>query len=376
MFLRTLTLRQFRNYATLDGSFDPRLNLFIGPNGSGKSNLMEAVSVLATGRSHRGADPKHLLQWGTSGFALAGVFGGEEDVELEIRQKAGRPRQVLVNGAAQKRLRQWVGRVPVVSFSPDDLDMVKGEPSVRRRVLNAVLCQTDPAYLDALQRYNKVMEERNAALRQVQEREQPPGILEPWDAALVKEGVFLSLARRLFISEFGARVAERHAALTGGREKAAFGYKPSLHRLEEGEEVAVASNRRRQVELREAEVALGASLIGPHRDDVELSLNGSPARAYASQGQQRTLALAVKLAELEYVTARLGRRPVCLLDDMLSELDPSRRDNLVSALGPDAQCFVSLTDLSEWPAGSLGLAGAGLYEVRGGALVPRPGRAA
>jgi len=370
VFLRSLSLRQFRNYGRLDVEFDPRLNVFIGPNGSGKSNLMEAIAVLATGQSHRGAELRHLLQWEKEGFAVKGAFEGEDEVLLEVRQKSGRPRQTLLNNAVQKRLKDWVGRVPVVTFSPDDLSLVKGEPGGRRRLLNAVLCQVDGDYMETLQRYNKTLAERNAALRQVQDHERPPASLEPWDASLLKLGASLSLARRIFLEKFQEYARRRHAALSSGRETVRLSYRPSFL-LPSGEaEEVVAANRRRLQDLREGEIALGSTLIGPHRDEVEFFLGENLARAYASQGQMRTLALAVKLAEQDFLTARLKKQPLCLFDDMLSELDPDRRENLVEALTSGTQCMVTMAAAAEWPRLMESLDGRNscLFEVRDGKL--------
>ncbi len=369
MHLKSLSVRQFRNYSRLDLSLSPGLNVLCGPNGSGKSNLLEAVAFLCAGQSHRGADPRHLLQWEKEGFSLSGAFEGEDPLTLEVRQKKGRARQVLLDGRPQKRIRDWAGRAPVVSFSPDDLHLVKGEPALRRRFLNAVLCQVDGRYWETLERYQKILEERNAALRQVREEAQSPSVLEPWDLSLLKEGLFLSFARRDFLADFDGRAARQHLRLSGGRERVRLTYKPSLLLSEEGPEAALAANRKRLQDLREGEIALGSTLAGPHRDDVELSLDDAPARAYASQGQQRTLAMALKRAEQEYLAERLGRRPLCLLDDVLSELDPARRDSLVEAFSDGAQCLVTLTSAADWPgAAAFGGNGSRLFQVRDGAL--------
>jgi DNA replication and repair protein RecF len=304
MFLQSITLVQFRNFSRLQAELPPGLSVFAGANGSGKSNVLEAAAVLASGQSHRGADPRHMVQWGLDGLALKGEFrpsaAGEEAFTVEVKQKAGRPRQTSVNGAAQKRLRDWAGRAPLVAFSPDDLFLVKGEPALRRRALNDLLGQVDGAYLEALQRYNKVLAERNETLRQIQRGERNRSALEPWTAALLKDGAAISLARRDFLPGFSALAARKHGELAGAGEAAAILYKPSLA-LEaaapsgdpdippgesaparqadpaSNEAAAVsAAARRRLEELREAEIAVGGTLIGPHRDDLEFLLNGWP----------------------------------------------------------------------------------------------------
>jgi DNA replication and repair protein RecF len=362
VFLKEIRLHSFRSYEGVTLDLVPGLNLVVGPNGSGKSNLLEAAAILACGDSHRSAEAKQLFPWEKDAFSLHGVFGGEEDLLVDVRQQRGRPRQVKVNNALQKRLRDWMGRVPVVSFCPDDLDLIKGEPSVRRKALNRTMGQTIPAFADALARFQKVLEERNAALRLVQEGRAPALSLEPWDLSLLKEGAALSIARRDFIAGFSPRVAERHGALSGGEERASLVYKPSFTLPAgaagspgEAAEV-VAANRRRLQDLRAGELALGTSLIGPHRDDVEILLDDRPARAFGSQGEQRTLAIAVKLAERALLREQLGREPVLLLDDMFSELDPGRRGHLRSFLSNGAQCLVTLTDLAQGEGLSTGAA--------------------
>lgn len=338
---------------------------------------MEAVSVLTTAQSHRGADARHMIQWKKDALAVKGEFQGEEDLlTMELRQKAARPRQTLVNGHLQKRLKDWLGRVPLVSFSPDDLALVKGEPSVRRRTLNTILCQVDAPYFEALQRYTKVTAERNAALRQLQEGRGDTGALDAWTSSLLKDGIFITLARRDFLSAFNDRLRAQQKRLSSGREEIDILYKPSLLLPDDNVENIFTANKNRLAQLRAAEIAMGATLIGPHRDDLEFSLNGSAARDYASQGQQRTIALALKLAEHEFLTMKLGRKPICLLDDVLSELDPARRTNLVEWFMDGSQCLVSLTALSDCPEASPALAQGQVFHVAAGVLTPGKYRSA
>ena len=364
MRLVSLSLRQFRNQSRLDLHPVPGLNVFVGPNGSGKSNVMEAIAVLATGQSHRGAEPRVLLQDGHDELALVGEAVGEETLMVEVRQKRGRARQVKINNRSQTRLRDWAGRLPVVAFSPEDLELIKGEPSVRRRALNGVLSQVDADYADTLARYQKILEERNAALRQVRDGTARASVLEPWNLALLKEGAALTVLRQAFLSRFGPMVQVRQSGLSAGRDRVALIYRPSFHVPSDlGEEVQDA-NRGRFAEVREGEIALGSTLLGPHRDDMEFRLDDEPAKTRASQGQARTLALAWKWEERLYVRERTGREPLCLFDDVFSELDPARRAQLTGLLGGGAQCFVTLTDLSVW--GAAEASSATLFEIRPG----------
>jgi DNA replication and repair protein RecF len=354
VFLKTLSLRQFRNHDRLDVDLSSGLNLFVGPNGAGKSNILEAVSLAARGESHRGADGKQLFPFDKTELAVVANFDGEEPLLVDVRQQRGRPRQVRLNNALVKRRAEWTGRVPLVSFCPEDLALVKGDPAVRRRALNEVLGQTEPSYAEALVRYQKILEERNACLKAVAEGRTSRAALEPWDLSLLKEGAALTLARATFILRFTGAVNDRHGSLTSHQETVALAYKPSFL-IPMGWDVSsssaaevVAANRRRLQDLRDGETALGSTLIGPHRDDVEFFLDTRPAKGVASQGQQRTLTLAWKLAERDHLHKSTGRQSICLLDDLLSELDPARRAAVVSLLAEGGQTLVAATSLADW----------------------------
>jgi DNA replication and repair protein RecF len=360
VFLKTLTLRQFRNHTETEVSLDSGFNFFVGPNGSGKSNLLEAVSVLTTGQSHRGAEVQHLIQKGRDGFSIRGVLGGEEDVVVDIQQKRGRPRRILVNNVPQKTVKEGIARIPLVSFSPEDLGLVKGDPSLRRRLLNEILCQTDPAYRDTLYHYTQVVTERNGALRLIREGKANRTSLDPWDLALLQKGIALTQARQKFLALFSETVSREYHAFSLGWDHIRFTYRPSfllpsLGPLAQGSSTQGADdifaiNRQRLLGLREGELALGVTLAGPHRDEVDIFLGENLLKVYGSQGQQRTVAMAVKMAECRYLGETLSRKPLYLLDDVLSELDGDRRLALSTQLPlGENQCIVTLTDLSHWP---------------------------
>lgn len=371
MHITSLSFRQFRNFSRLDLTPDPGVNVLIGANGSGKSNILEGIAVLAAGQSHRGAEARHWLQEGKDEAALLAHAEGEEILDLDLRQKRGRVRQFRVNNRSLPRQRDWAGQMPLVSFSPEEMDLVKGEPAVRRRALNAVLAQVDGDYADALARYTKLLEERNAALRRVRDGLAKSWSLEPWTLSLLTEGARLTVLRHRFLGDFVPRVQRRQAELSGGRDRGTALYRPSFHLASENRAEVEDLNRRRFAELADGEMALGSTLIGPHRDEIEFRLDDDLAKVRASQGQARTLALAWKWEERLYLKERLGRDPICLLDDVFSELDPARRAQLTDLVFSQGQCFITLTDFSVW-GDRASLHGAKVVEVIAGAIGRTP----
>ncbi len=371
MQITSLSFRQFRNFSRLDLEPVPGVNVFIGPNGSGKSNILEGIAVLAAGQSHRGAEARHWLQEGKDEAALLGHVDGEDTLDLDLRQKRGRVRQFRVNNRPILRQRDWAGQVPLVSFSPEEMDLVKGEPAVRRRALNAILIQVDGDYAEAFGRYTKLLEERNAALRRVRDGLAKPGSLEPWDLSLLTEGARITLLRQQFLSDFVPRIQRRQTELSGGRDRGTALYRPSFHLPSENRTEIEDINRRRFAELRDGEIALGSTLIGPHRDEIEFRLDDDLAKVRASQGQARTLALAWKWEERLYLKEKVGREPICLLDDVFSELDPARRAQLTDLVFSRGQCFITLTDFSVWGDRSLSR-GATVFDGAAGAIARAP----
>ncbi|MBV9080892.1 MAG: DNA replication/repair protein RecF, partial [Elusimicrobia bacterium] len=345
MFLQSITLRQFRNHRDLELTVDPGVNLFLGPNGAGKTNVIEAAAVLATGLSPRGADPESMVPWGEEGFAIKALFSydepGLDPITLEMKYRSGSRRVIRQNEKIEVRLKDLLGRVPLVSFVPEDLAMVKGEPDVRRRAVDMVLVQTDPAYAEALRRYKEALKSRNAALRQLADNAIDRDALLPWDDAVIEAGLVVCAKRAAFLDDFSARVNAIQDRVSGGRESIQILYRPSFEGPwdESGAAAWKAALRRNE----SMELATGSTSVGPHRDDLSFMLNGRPARQFASEGQKRTCAVAFKLAEIPYVQEKLGQKPICLLDDVLSELDARRAEHLLHELSRTGQCFVTMT---------------------------------
>jgi DNA replication and repair protein RecF len=264
-----------------------------------------------------------------------------------MRYQRGIPRVIRENGQTVVRLRSLIGRVPVVSFVPEDLSLVKGEPEQRRHAINLALSQVDAAYAKAQRTYQEILKSRNAALKQCADGFLAADAIDPWDDALVKTGLQLFAKRAEFTGEFSERLSLVHRRISGGKETVELHYRPSFPGPwdESADERWRAALRK----LRPQELALGVTLTGPQRDDAIFVLDGRGAREFASEGQKRTCAVAFKLAEVGYIHDKLGQRPLCLLDDVLSELDHMRAEHLLEELSQTGQCFVTLTGLESWP---------------------------
>ncbi len=321
----------------------------VGKNGEGKTNLLEAIFFLATTKSHRQALEKDMAKIGENHFRVsARIISIGVDRNLDLRYDAVlRKKFAGVSGFPVTKLQDFIGLLNVVMFSPEDLSLVKGSPSGRRRFLDVLLCQVDRVYLRLLQQYTLVLRQRNEALRLIARGSLKLSDLKPWDQQ------FAFLAHRITMRRLQAteRLSASFSTLTDeinrGKETLSVAYTSSLGATNgslsinslDVDSVVNELERRQRDCLRR-----GNSSIGPHRDDLRFLINGLPAEAYASQGQQRTAVLGLKLAELKYMQEVTGDCPVLLLDDVLSELDKSRRQMLVQALKSDVQAIITGTD--------------------------------
>lgn len=357
MYLATLHLCHFRNYSDLLLEFSAGLNVVHGENAQGKTNLLEAIYFLATGRSPRAGRDQELIQHGAEELrARARVVRQTGALDLEIAYGQETRKALKINGVPERRIANLVGKLAAVFFSPDDLQLVKGPPAGRRRFLDIELSQVSSTYLHHLAVYNRVLAQRNTLLRQIAEGHVSPLLLEAFDDKLLDSGSQLIIRRLRAVESLAKLAAHYHAQMTGGVEQLSLSYVNSsipdgvTAESEVRDRLVDALKRHRSEELRRAQ-----TVVGPHRDDLLLRVNGQEARLFASQGQQRTAVLALKLAELEYMREQIGESPVLLLDDVASELDPNRRHFLLHAVDEGVQTFVSCTDLEDlmvraWPA--------------------------
>ncbi|NJM69181.1 MAG: DNA replication/repair protein RecF [Scytonema sp. RU_4_4] len=374
MYLKTLHLRQFRNYKEQQVEFTAPKTILVGNNAQGKSNLLEAVELLATLRSHRMARDRDLIQDGETAamlFATIERQTGVSDLTLTLRRN-GR-RTVALNSETLRRQMDFLGVLNAVQFSSLDLDLVRGGPEGRRNWLDTLLIQLEPVYAHILQQYNQVLRQRNAFLKSLLQRQSPPlpeastrlqeksphsqisrtqtpqhSELDIWNAQLATMGTRVIRRRDRALQRLAPIASAWHASISGRTEILELKYLSSIS-LEQNHPEQVQQAFLEKIEQRTvAELHQGTTLVGPHRDEIELTINQTPARQYGSQGQQRTLVLALKLAELQLIEEVIGEPPLLLLDDVLAELDPSRQNQLLDAIQDRFQTLITTTHLSSF----------------------------
>ncbi len=388
MQLAHLSLAHFRNYRLLELDFDSPLTLLQGANAQGKTNLLEAIYFLATSKPVHALSEREVVDWQAGDEPIpfarvsAHVIADERGLDLEIlltprEDGATFKKQVRINGV-NKRAIDLVGMLRAVLFLPEDIRLVDGSPSDRRRYLDIALCQMDRTYCRALAQYQKVVEQRNSLLRMLREREAPTPVstedqLGFWDEQLITLGSTVVAARYRLLRELQTIAAAHHAELSQGREQLHLQYLPSFNPGHLSEtEFGHLDNERHAAALAERalpdlsshtvkghyghkvnqrrlrELDAGTTLYGPHRDDFRFLVNGRDMRLYGSRGQQRSAALALKLAEVRVMTERTGSAPILLLDDVMSELDAARRAMLLAALSGVNQAILTTTDWEDF----------------------------
>lgn len=342
MRLEHLALTDFRNYVELELEPQPGLNVFIGPNAQGKSNLLEAIAVLGVGKSFRGARDGEMIRAGAERAVVRGRSALARDaieIACSIVKSERGVRKAFSRSGRTVPFGRFLGTLPVVTFVPSDLRLIDGPPSLRRAFLNTALAQRDAGYYRALSQYQAALRQKNAVLR----GENADGeLLAVYDRVLVENGARLTIARRSFVGELEGEAQRAHALWSGG-ERLALRYVPDVPTGAEGEETARTSLARRLRELAPIERLRRTSLAGPHRDDLEVRIDGRPLHAFGSQGQCRTAVLAVKVAEYTVMRNACGEAPLLLLDDVLSELDEHRAGAFLAGVGDYEQAYVTAT---------------------------------
>lgn len=361
MILESIDLINFRNYKQLTASFSPTINVFHGKNGQGKTNLLEAIYLGTIGRSHRSNKETDFIRKGENGYKIEltfqarGNYRERQGIEFikkaeHSSQKAGR--KLLHDGMQIHRQSDWIGKLQAVLFAPEDLLLLREGPDIRRRFLNSLLFQVNRAYVEHLQTYKKLLEDRNAILKNTNyDASQKRLLISVWDEQLVKHGSAVVWERCLVCQRLSELVSTIYPRISRAEEKISLFYQTSLLQWSKcfidiqnvSRETLEATYREKLDSQLEVDLLRGFTSVGPHRDDLRFLMNEEPAASVASQGQTRSIVLALKLAEMEWIKECTKNSPILLLDDVMSELDETRRVSLVNSL-ENTQVFITCTE--------------------------------
>ena len=339
MIVKSLELKNYRNYSDLSMQFHNGTNILYGENAQGKTNILEAIYLCGTTKSHRGSKDRDIIKFDEEeAHVRIMIEKNQIPHRIDLHIKKNKAKGVAIDGIPIKKQGELFGMLNLVFFSPEDLYIIKNGPAERRRFLDLELCQLDKIYLSNLTNYNKVLEQRNNLLKQIVNNRSLLDTLYLWDNKLVEYGKKIIETRENFIFRLNELVGEIHKKLTGGKEELTLQYEPNVKSTE-------FENRLKH--SMEKDLLLKMTHVGPHRDDLCFLLGTVDIRKYGSQGQQRTAALSCKLAEIELVKSIIKESPILLLDDVLSELDRQRQTHLLNSIG-DIQTMITCTGLEEF----------------------------
>ena len=339
MYIQSLELKNFRNYKTLSIELDKGTNILYGDNAQGKTNVLEAIYIAGTTKSHKGSKDREVIHFDEEESHIRMKVHKEiMDYQIDMHLKKSKPKGIAINGVPIKKARELFGVVNLVFFSPQDLNIIKDGPGERRRFIDFELCQLDGIYLNDLTNYNKILNQRNKLLKDLYFQPLLIGTLDIWDAQLIHYGKKLILKRVEFIRDLNEIIGPIHQKLTGKKENIRLEYEPNI---------SIDLFEKQIQKNRDSDCKLKTTSTGPHRDDLCVTVNGIDIRKYGSQGQQRTAALSLKLSEIQLVKKVIKDTPVLLLDDVLSELDSSRQNYLLSSI-KDIQTIITCTGLDDF----------------------------
>lgn len=339
MYIKSIQLNGYRNYKNETVYFDKGTNILYGDNAQGKTNVLEAIFLCATTKSHKSAKDKEIIGFDEDEAHITLYLEKNMDeYKIDIQLRKDKSKIVAINGSKIRKATELLGLLNVVLFSPEDLSIIKNGPSERRKFIDIELCQLDAIYLYNLSKYNKILDQRNKLIKDSYYNNELIDTLTIWDQQLVSYGKTIIEKRKSFISELNLIINEVHSKLTNGKENLVIEYEPDVT-SEEFEE-KLSKNRTKDITYKQTSV-------GPQRDDFSFVVNGVDIRKYGSQGQQRTAALSLKLSEIEIVKKVTGHIPVLLLDDVLSELDSNRQNYLLSTIG-NIQTIITCTGLDDF----------------------------
>lgn len=339
MVIKSLKLKNYRNYELLNLTFDPKTNILYGDNAQGKTNILEALYLSGTTKSHRGTKDRDLIQFGREESHLETVVEKNGVLfQIDMHLKKNSPKGIAINKIPIRRAGELFGIVHFVFFSPEDLNIIKEGPAGRRRFIDLELSQLDKVYLSNLSNYNRIINQRNSLLKEIVYQKDLIDTLDIWDMQLAEYGTKIIECRKKFIDEVNRIIGGIHEKLTGGRENIELSYESSAGEL--SMEEMLRKNRERDIRFK-------STSAGPHRDDLCFRVGDLDIRKFGSQGQQRTAALSLKLSEIELVKMLIHDTPILLLDDVLSELDKNRQNYLLDSIH-DIQTVITCTGLDEF----------------------------
>ncbi|MCR5402681.1 MAG: DNA replication/repair protein RecF [Butyrivibrio sp.] len=348
MIIKSLELADFRNYDNLKIDFSSGTNILYGDNAQGKTNILEAIFLSATTKSHRGSKDKDIIGFGKDEAHIRSILdkdGAEYRIDMHLRKS--RSKGIAIDGQKIRKASDLIGRLNVVFFSPEDLGIIKNGPSERRRFMDMELSQLDLIYLNSLSKYNKLVIERNKVLKDLFEHPENSVLLDVQDKQLCEYGSVIIKAREKFIRELNEIICPIHEKLTGGKELLSIYYEPNTGYEDFEKKISAARTK---------DTYAKQTTVGPHKDDFSFIVRktdsgkdseGIDIRKFGSQGQQRTASLSLKLSEIEIVKKSKKENPVLLLDDVLSELDSNRQNYLLNSIG-DIQTIITCTGLDEF----------------------------
>lgn len=346
MHVDSIRLVNYRNYNNLEIDLNEKANIFIGKNAQGKTNLLEAIYMCASGKSFRTNRDKEIINFDKSeAYVGAKINTGRMDKIIEIKLDKDKPKRIKVNKKELKNYKELYSGLNVVIFSPEDLNLVKGGPQERRSFLNMEISQIKPVYSYNINRYNKVLFQRNNILKASKFKKNISSILEVFDLQLVKLGCEIILERNRYIEELSVISNKIHSKTTCGNEDLRLIYKSNIDILENKDEMETNYLNKLKSNI-EKDMECNFTEIGPHRDDIDMYINQNNLKIFGSQGQQRTVVLSIKLAEVEFIKKEIGTYPVLLLDDVFSELDEDRKKYLIYSF-KDMQTIITVTDAVE-----------------------------
>lgn len=339
MIIKSIELSNFRNYENLHINFDYGTNILYGDNAQGKTNILEAAYLSGTTKSHKGSKDKEMIRFeGDESHIRTIVSKNDKDYQIDMHLRKVGSKGVAINKIPIKRASELFGILNIVFFSPEDLNIIKNGPAERRRFIDTELCQLDKLYLSDLSKYNKTLVQRNKLLKDINYKPELRETLPIWDMQLIEYGRNIIKKRKEFIEELNNIIGEIHHKISGGKEQLILKYEPSIDDIFFEDEI---------LKVRQKDLKLCQTTVGPHRDDMLFSVNGIDIRKYGSQGQQRTSALSLKLSEIDLVRKSINNTPVLLLDDVLSELDSNRQNYLLNSIS-DIQTIITCTGLEEF----------------------------